>query len=61
MQHYSFACLKTYLGILSELVSSFFHFLLYRRDRLCGLVVGVHGYRSSGPGTIPGATRFSEK
>jgi hypothetical protein len=30
------------------------------RDRLCGLVVRVPGYRSRGPGSIPGATRFSE-
>jgi hypothetical protein len=30
-------------------------------DRLCGLVVSVHGYRSRGPGSFPGATRFSEK
>jgi hypothetical protein len=31
-------------------------------DRLCGLVVRVPGYRSMGPGSIPGATRiFSEK
>jgi hypothetical protein len=29
--------------------------------RLCGLVVRVPGYRSRGPGLIPGATRFSEK
>jgi hypothetical protein len=26
-----------------------------------GLVVRVPGYRSRGPGLIPGATRFSEK
>jgi hypothetical protein len=26
--------------------------------RLCGLVVRVPGYRSRGPGSIPGATRF---
>jgi hypothetical protein len=26
-----------------------------------GLVVRVSGYRSIGPGSIPGATRFSEK
>jgi hypothetical protein len=32
-----------------------------RRDRLCGLVVRVLGYRSGGPGSIPGTTRFSEK
>jgi hypothetical protein len=30
-------------------------------DRLCGLVVRVSGYRSRGPGSIPGPTRFSEK
>jgi hypothetical protein len=30
-------------------------------DRLCGLVVRVLGYRSGGPGSIPGSTRFSEK
>jgi hypothetical protein len=27
-------------------------------DRLCGLVVEVPGYRSRGPGSISGATRF---
>jgi hypothetical protein len=30
-------------------------------DRLCGLVVRVLGYRSRGPGSIPGTTRFSGK
>jgi hypothetical protein len=30
-------------------------------DHLCGLVVRVPGYRSRAPGSIPGATRFSEK
>jgi hypothetical protein len=30
-------------------------------DRLCGLVVRAPGYRSRGPGSIPSATRFSEK
>jgi hypothetical protein len=30
-------------------------------DLLCGLVVRVPGYRSRSPGSIPGATRFSEK
>jgi hypothetical protein len=28
-------------------------------DRVCGLVVGVLGYRSGGPGSIPSTTRFS--
>jgi hypothetical protein len=26
-------------------------------DRLCGIVVRVLGYRSGGPGSIPGTTR----
>jgi hypothetical protein len=30
-------------------------------EEICGLVVRVPGYRSIGPGLIPGATRFSEK
>jgi hypothetical protein len=30
-------------------------------DRLCGLVVRILGYRSGGPGSIPGTIRFSEK
>jgi hypothetical protein len=31
------------------------------RTPYCGLVVRVPGYRSRGPGSIPGYTRFSEK
>jgi hypothetical protein len=31
------------------------------QDYLCGLVVRVPGYTSRGPGSIPGATRLSEK
>jgi hypothetical protein len=31
-------------------------FRLYN-DRLCGLVVRVLGYRSGGPGSIPGTTK----
>jgi hypothetical protein len=31
------------------------------KDRLCGLVVRVLGYRSGGPDSIPGTTRFSTK
>jgi hypothetical protein len=27
------------------------------KDRFCGLVVRVLGYRSGGPGSIPGTTR----
>jgi hypothetical protein len=32
-----------------------------RAVSLCGLVVRVLGYRSGGPGLIPGTTRFSGK
>jgi hypothetical protein len=37
-------------------------FTIYHRvksleDRLCGLVVRVLGYRSGGPGSIPGTTK----
>jgi hypothetical protein len=39
----------------------FFRSLILDTDRLCGLVVRVPGYRSRGPGSIPYATRFSEK
>jgi hypothetical protein len=31
--------------------------VLVSLDRLCGLVVRVLGYRSGGPGSIPGTTR----
>jgi hypothetical protein len=31
------------------------------KDRLCGVVVRLSGYRSRGPVSIPGATTFSEK
>jgi hypothetical protein len=30
---------------------------VYHIDRLCGLVVRVLGYRSGGPGSIPGTTK----
>jgi hypothetical protein len=30
-------------------------------DRLCGLVVRVLGYRSGGPGSIPGTTKKKQK
>jgi hypothetical protein len=37
------------------------YFHAHYMDCLCGLVVRVVGYRSGGPGSIPGTTRFSEK
>jgi hypothetical protein len=30
-------------------------------DRLCGLVVRVLGYRSGGPGSIPGTTKEKKR
>jgi hypothetical protein len=39
-------------NIRNKFVSVFKH----RIDRLCGLVVRVLGYRSGGPGSIPGTT-----
>jgi hypothetical protein len=35
--------------------------LLTFHDRLCGLVVRVLGYRSGGPGSIPGTTKREKK
>jgi hypothetical protein len=42
-------------------ISTVFVSFTSKIDRLCGLVVIVPGYRFRGPGSIPGATRFSEK
>jgi hypothetical protein len=46
------------LPVRSELT---LYVLCRRKYRLCSLVVRVLGYRSGGPGSIPGTTRFSEK
>jgi hypothetical protein len=35
--------------------------LVETSDRLCGLVVRVLGYRSGGPGSIPGTTRKKKR
>jgi hypothetical protein len=37
-------------------VSTYYSSLYIRTDRLCGLMVTVRGYRSRGPGSIPGST-----
>jgi hypothetical protein len=61
-----YACTEGY-GVIS-FPSSFFMYVRYSCclfnnafsigvDRLCGLVVRVLGYRSGGPGSIPGTTR----
>jgi hypothetical protein len=50
--------------VLAEFkISSVFHMfnISQRLWNAGGLVVRVPGYRSRGPGSIPGATRFSEK
>jgi hypothetical protein len=39
----------------------YYYYYYYYYGRLCGLVVRVLGYRSGGPGSIPGTTRFSER
>jgi hypothetical protein len=54
-------------SLLFNFISSFvfqiccFSFLFFSVYRLCGVVVRVPGYRSRDPGSISGATRFSEK
>jgi hypothetical protein len=44
-----------------EVRTEFIHVMNKKVDLLCGLVVRVPGYRPKGPGSIPEATRFSEK
>jgi hypothetical protein len=45
----------------SEAFGDDYNVVYVTTDRHFGLVVGVPGYRSNGLGSIPGATRFSEK
>jgi hypothetical protein len=47
--------------IIIIIIRVFVLFFHISGDRLYGLVVTVSGYRSRGPGSITGATRFSEK
>jgi hypothetical protein len=53
--------MKKFLSIprLEELYNTVSQFVV--SHRLCGLVGRVPGYRSRGPDSIPGATRFSQK
>jgi hypothetical protein len=56
---YSFQAFPTkiqYLQYLSYRHACYIYYL----SRFCGLVVRVPGYRSRGPGSLPGTTRFSE-
>jgi hypothetical protein len=50
--------LHNYLFIIIQHLK--FVFTVVTSDRLCGLVVRVLGYRSGGPGLIPGTTRKKE-
>jgi hypothetical protein len=46
------------MSILCDyILNFFFHWPPCYKDRLCGLVAIVLGYRSGGPGSIPGTTR----
>jgi hypothetical protein len=47
--------------ILMENACPYFVLCVSVSGRLCGLVIRVSDYRSRGPVSIPGATRFSEK
>jgi hypothetical protein len=53
--------LKTIQWQLRDAVLIIFKGYVVSNDRLCGLVVRAPGYRSRGQGSIPRATRFSEK
>jgi hypothetical protein len=44
-------------GRLWQSVFTFIYAGSHLNGRLCGLVVRVLGYRSGGPGSIPGTTR----
>jgi hypothetical protein len=48
---------SSYISDSKQMNDSFDILLSNSHDRLCGLVVGVPGYRSGGPGSIPGTTR----
>jgi hypothetical protein len=48
------SCIKCVYFIVNALS---FSAVIAITDRLCGLVVRVLGYRSGGPGSIPGTTR----
>jgi hypothetical protein len=49
-----------YIYIYMNFSRSLLTNLCNEHNLLCGLVVRVPGYRSTGPGSIPGAARFAE-
>jgi hypothetical protein len=58
-------CVKTTaseeVGLVSTKLNSISISRWHVGDLICGLVVGIPGYRFTGPGSIPGGTRFSER
>jgi hypothetical protein len=50
-------CLTTAEDFSADKSSQIYSYMLIIKDRLCGLVVKVLGYRSGGPGSIPGTIR----
>jgi hypothetical protein len=52
--------IKKFIGLFSLVIKVFWG-LVKMCGGICGLVVRVPSYRSRGPGSIPGATRFSEE
>jgi hypothetical protein len=52
---------ETRLTVERNVEVSYVKEVLVTAVRLCAVVVIVPGYRSRGPGSIPGATRFSER
>jgi hypothetical protein len=49
---------RLWLSIIHSTRNKYCRGQYFEEDRLCGLVVRVLGYRSGGPGSIPGITRF---
>jgi hypothetical protein len=62
IHHFRPGTIGNYIGSNLNTRISFLvlNYVGYKQDLLCGLVVRVSGYRSRGPGAIPGPTRFSE-
>jgi hypothetical protein len=61
MNSYKPFCARIWRDTLQEQTKLAFSIYYCVLDHLCGLVIRVPGYRTRGPGSIPSATRFSEK
>jgi hypothetical protein len=53
-------CVRIYISFLFIYIYIYIYIYI-KMDRLCGLVVRVLGYRSGGPGSIPGTNRKKKK